>query len=160
MPRWPARLSPGPSSVLHKETAARRRIAGGHLGNKESKVDIQATFLRAAWKALDNHILHDGPFPNDDAILAIAPELRAILDPIVNEPAYESDAQAGVWVRVDEALPNEGEWVVVGSYKKPDVLDRMEFKRGVFWSVWSASPSPHVDVWMRLPPIPEKPTTP
>lgn len=131
-------------------------MAGGHRASKENQVDIETTFLRAAWKALDNHILHDGPFPNDDAILAIAPELRVLLNANVNDAEVES----GVWIRADTTLPNEGEWVIVGSYDKPEVLDRMEFRRGSFWSVWSSSPSPHVDVWMRLPPMPQRPSAP
>jgi len=63
-------------------------------------MDVEAVFLRAMAQALDDHILRDGPPPNDDAILAIAPELSFLLD----EPSEETEGDME-WISVSDRLP-------------------------------------------------------
>ena len=113
-------------------------------------MDFVSRYLRAAFKALDEHILGDGPEPNDNAILSIDPSLGVLLDP----PAHEADSQCGVWIRTEDGLPEEGEWVVVGSHKAPGQHYKCEFRRGKFWDAWSSTPQDRVDAWLRLPPLP------
>jgi hypothetical protein len=63
-------------------------------------MDVETVFLRAMAQALDDHILRDGPPPNDDAILAIAPELSFLLD----EPSEETEGDME-WISVSDRLP-------------------------------------------------------
>jgi hypothetical protein len=65
-------------------------------------MDVETVFLRAMAQALDDHILRDGPPPNDDAILAIAPELSFLLD----EPSEETEGDME-WISVSERLPED-----------------------------------------------------
>jgi hypothetical protein len=59
-------------------------------------------------QALDDHILRDGPPPNDDAILTIAPELSFLLE------AAGDDGENGMeWISVSERLPEEDHYVLV-----------------------------------------------
>jgi hypothetical protein len=65
-------------------------------------MDVEAVFLRAMAQALDDHILRDGPPPNDDAILAIAPELSFLL----GEPSEETEGDME-WISVSDRLPED-----------------------------------------------------
>jgi hypothetical protein len=42
-------------------------------------MDLTTRFLTASWKALDDHILRGGPFPNDEVIVKIDPTLAVLM---------------------------------------------------------------------------------
>jgi|LakMenEpi03Aug12_release.lakeMendotaPanAssembly.Ray.scaffolds.fasta_scaffold1141957_2 hypothetical protein len=77
---------------------------------------IESVFLRALFQATDNWILRDGPPPNDDAILAIAPELSCLI--AASDPEEEDGME---WISVSARLPDEYEVVMVGWAGRRDI---------------------------------------
>ena len=49
-------------------------------------MDIEALFLQAMAKAIDDFWLRGGPQPNDQTLIAIEPRLARLLDVAVDEP--------------------------------------------------------------------------
>jgi hypothetical protein len=42
-------------------------------------MDLTHRFLTASWKALDDHILRGGPFPDDEVLVKIDPTLAVLM---------------------------------------------------------------------------------
>ena len=74
-------------------------------------MDIETRFIRAMAQAIDNHFLRGGPFPDDTAILAIAPELAGLL---ASPEELKNEEEGGMeWIPVTERLPEPGVRVLI-----------------------------------------------
>jgi hypothetical protein len=73
-------------------------------------MDIETRFIRAMAQAIDDHFLRGGPYPDDTAILAIAPELAGLL---ASPEELKDEEEGGLeWIPVSERLPEIGRRVL------------------------------------------------
>jgi hypothetical protein len=125
-------------------------------------MDIETRFIRAMAQAIDNHFLRGGPYPDDTAILAIAPELTGLL---ALPEELEDEEEGGMeWIPVTERLPEIGRRTLIyqDGQQHAATFRPVEYRDGSgtlnLWDGDECETFSGVTHWMPLPPPP--PATP